>query len=110
MLKSVTDFIYQCGSVPFNGNGKKRWMAMCGATLWTIWLARNESIFNGKEWKGEEVVFLCKLRAFYWINEMEKVKGLGRRDGGRGHGQVRCVARELIPNIKLVGFVFRVTF
>ena len=77
MPKSVTDFIYQCGSVPFNGNGKKRWMAVCGATLWTIWITRNDSVFNGKKWKGEEVVFLCKLRAFHWINAMEKSEGVG---------------------------------
>ncbi|XWS28240.1 hypothetical protein CRYUN_Cryun25bG0049600 [Craigia yunnanensis] len=52
-------------------------MVVCGATLWTIWIARNDSVFNGKEWREEEVVFLCKLSVFYWINAMEKGEGIG---------------------------------
>ncbi|GKV24334.1 hypothetical protein SLEP1_g33961 [Rubroshorea leprosula] len=48
--------------------GKKEgWSCIWFAVVWTLWLARNERIFRGKEEDENRLLKLVQLRAFSWI-------------------------------------------
>ncbi|KAK9017179.1 hypothetical protein V6N11_079661 [Hibiscus sabdariffa] len=44
------------------------WQITFRAALWSIWLARCEMLFNGKLISVNELLFLSKLRALFWLN------------------------------------------
>lgn len=53
---------------------------MCGATLWSLWLARNESVFIRKVWDSKEIFFLIRMRSAFWLRPcdgMESVDEIG---------------------------------
>ncbi|KAL4297813.1 hypothetical protein GQ457_12G010130 [Hibiscus cannabinus] len=43
------------------------WLVGCAEVFWSLWLARNKVIFQGKEWELVDLCFLVKLRSFYWV-------------------------------------------
>lgn len=45
----------------------KVWKITVSAILWSIWLARNESIFNGRKIKKNTFEQIIKLRSFKWL-------------------------------------------
>lgn len=49
----------------YTGLTKKRWMIVCGSTIWSLWLAR-ESMFNGKRWDSVEIFNLIHTRSLFW--------------------------------------------
>ncbi|KAL4297768.1 hypothetical protein GQ457_12G027450 [Hibiscus cannabinus] len=48
--------------------------------VWSIWMARNDKIFNGKSVRVEDLLFHSKLRALVWLNAT-KGDSLGDFDG-----------------------------
>ncbi|GLT32030.1 hypothetical protein SLA2020_067240 [Shorea laevis] len=46
---------------------KEGWSCIWFAVIWTIWLARNERIFRGKEVDNNRLLELVQLRSFNWI-------------------------------------------
>ncbi|KAK8574915.1 hypothetical protein V6N12_062592 [Hibiscus sabdariffa] len=46
---------------------KKVWQIAFGAALWSIWLARCDMYFNGKLISVNELLFLSKIRALFWL-------------------------------------------
>lgn len=45
---------------------KQAWEISIAATLWSLWLARNERIFKGSKISSADVFLLAKKRAFEW--------------------------------------------
>ncbi|XVF05081.1 hypothetical protein REPUB_Repub05bG0140500 [Reevesia pubescens] len=58
--------------VPFAGLSKKLWVACFSATLWSLWLARNEATFDSKSWTIDENLFLVKLRSLFWVKALNE--------------------------------------
>ncbi|EOY13380.1 Uncharacterized protein TCM_031941 [Theobroma cacao] len=63
-------------NAPFGGIIYKRWLIVCAASLWSLWLARNETVFNSKVWDGLQMFFLIKLRSMSWIRASEGVDAI----------------------------------
>ncbi|GLT35683.1 hypothetical protein SLA2020_101140 [Shorea laevis] len=56
-------------------NNKKmsaRWGVVWEAGAWSLWLARNEMIFNGKPKDPRKLFELTQLRSFFWIKAKAK--------------------------------------
>lgn len=52
----------------FNGNNLiQQWNTVLCARLWTLWLARNELIFQGISSSSSKLLLLLKIRSFRWI-------------------------------------------
>ncbi|KAL4291112.1 hypothetical protein GQ457_14G017520 [Hibiscus cannabinus] len=60
------DFIFQGVDSFFSGYLRHWWLIGCVAVLWSLWLARNEAIFNSKVVSFSEICFLLKFCAFHW--------------------------------------------
>ncbi|KAL4369626.1 hypothetical protein GQ457_05G033930 [Hibiscus cannabinus] len=43
-------------------------LSLSGQLFWSIWLARNDQVFKDVSPKLDEVVFLTKSRALFWLN------------------------------------------
>lgn len=43
------------------------WNLVIVAALWTLWLARNELTFEGKQISVNKMLHLLKLRSFQWL-------------------------------------------
>ncbi|KAG5542410.1 hypothetical protein RHGRI_022072 [Rhododendron griersonianum] len=50
------------------------WECYFYATLWSIWIARNDVIFNNKAANRNQVVELTKTRAALWIKARFDIK------------------------------------
>ena len=42
------------------------------ATLWSIWLARNETIIKNIRWTVGNLLFIGKIRSLQWIKAIKK--------------------------------------
>ena len=51
--------------VNFKGVLESWWCACCAAALWSIWLARNEAMFDKKIWNVDEIFLLIKSRSVF---------------------------------------------
>ncbi|TYI01222.1 hypothetical protein ES332_A11G186400v1 [Gossypium tomentosum] len=49
---------------------KRLWLIAITAACWTIWIARNGLIFDKKRVSMENLVFLSKVRALFWIRSI----------------------------------------
>ncbi|KAK1404363.1 hypothetical protein POM88_003968 [Heracleum sosnowskyi] len=49
-----------------------------GATLWSIWLYKNQLVFEKKVIKFEELIFLNKFRVLKWCEASNLCKGLNQ--------------------------------
>lgn len=49
-----------------SGKCDKVWIMSFGAVAWSIWLSRNERVFNNKEVDAGNVIDTIKLRLFSW--------------------------------------------
>lgn len=55
-------------------NLKIFWNLVLCAGLWTIWLARNELVFNYKALDLKSLIILVKIRASKWILAIQGIK------------------------------------
>lgn len=51
------------------------WNISLAATLWSIWLARNQAIFENCVIKYEDLVYLIKYRVFHWCEAVGMCRG-----------------------------------
>ncbi|KAG5541489.1 hypothetical protein RHGRI_021344 [Rhododendron griersonianum] len=51
----------------FKNLEKACWQATFFATLWTLWLCRNDKVFNNKTWEVDDILDLVKTRVALWI-------------------------------------------
>ncbi|KAL4361944.1 hypothetical protein GQ457_04G018060 [Hibiscus cannabinus] len=62
-------------------------MDVCdGLGLWSIWLARNDRVFNGKVSTANDIMFYTKLRALMWV---KSIPNLELRDEARWWAEPR---------------------
>lgn len=52
---------------PFKNLEKSCWQATFYAVVWTLWICRNDTVFNEKPWEEEDIVDLVKTRVAIWI-------------------------------------------
>ena len=69
---SLNRFLLTCFDSGFTGIMFSAWIASCAAAVWSLWLARNESVFEQKQWIIKDIVFLVKLRSLFWIKALRK--------------------------------------
>lgn len=67
-------------SFNFKNLEKWCWIAIFYAVIWSIWLARNDTVFNNKVWELEEVIDLAKTRMALWIKGKYNVKNYSVED------------------------------
>ncbi|XP_071713198.1 uncharacterized protein [Rutidosis leptorrhynchoides] len=73
--RSIVDFSFDW----FYGMGikaSKFWKLIGPATMWAIWMARNDFIFNGKFTCRSIIVRNIKLKVFLWASSLKLVHGL----------------------------------
>ncbi|KAK9009000.1 hypothetical protein V6N11_080476 [Hibiscus sabdariffa] len=58
-------------SVNFSGHICSLWLIALAATLWSIWLMRNENIFYIKKLYVKELLFNSKMRALVWMKALK---------------------------------------
>ncbi|KAG5565612.1 hypothetical protein RHGRI_001501 [Rhododendron griersonianum] len=68
----------------FKNLEKKCWESILFAGLWSIWIARNEVIFNNKHLDVAEVVDLIKTRVAFWIKAKFNITDYTVEDFKRG--------------------------
>ncbi|KAG4189271.1 hypothetical protein ERO13_A08G216533v2 [Gossypium hirsutum] len=69
-FEGFSDFFIFCKNFSYTGAIKSLWMILVPAACWSVWLARNELVFNRKWPKMSNLVFLSKTRALMWIRSV----------------------------------------
>ena len=62
----MVDWFQQWCRAPFYGEHFHWWKIVGYAAVWTLWLARNEAVFEKKVWQLDDIFELIKLRSFHW--------------------------------------------
>ncbi|GLT40728.1 hypothetical protein SLA2020_148410 [Shorea laevis] len=55
------------------GRNQKGWQVVWYATIWSLWLARNQKLFQAKHMSTEEVFQMVQCRSYCWIKS--KIEG-----------------------------------
>ncbi|KAL4346504.1 hypothetical protein GQ457_17G003960 [Hibiscus cannabinus] len=50
---------------------KIMWLITVAAVLWSVWLAHNDKVFNGKLTTPKDILFSTELRALMWVKASE---------------------------------------
>ncbi|KAK8997095.1 hypothetical protein V6N11_020584 [Hibiscus sabdariffa] len=50
---------------------KRVWLICVAAALWSLWLARNDKIFDGKITNFKELLLQVKIRALLWVKAVD---------------------------------------
>ncbi|GKV27536.1 hypothetical protein SLEP1_g36700 [Rubroshorea leprosula] len=56
------------------------WNIIWFAVLWTLWLGRNEKIFQMKETKLDRFFELVQIRSFFWVTNIQGMEGFSLSD------------------------------
>ncbi|TYJ12145.1 hypothetical protein E1A91_A11G328900v1 [Gossypium mustelinum] len=65
-VNNFEDFYSCCFKVKILGSCKSLWLIAIVAAVWSIWLARNEMVFDNKVLMMDTLVFHAKMRALLW--------------------------------------------
>ncbi|TYI31812.1 hypothetical protein ES332_A04G011700v1 [Gossypium tomentosum] len=65
-VNNFEDFYSCCFKVKILGSCKSLWLIAIVAVVWSIWLARNEMVFDNKVLTMDTLVFHAKMRALLW--------------------------------------------
>ncbi|TYI31182.1 hypothetical protein ES332_A05G435900v1 [Gossypium tomentosum] len=65
-VNNFEDFYSCCFKVKIFGSCKSLWLIAIAAAVWSIWLARNEMVFDNKVLTMDTLVFHAKMRALLW--------------------------------------------
>ncbi|KAK5823825.1 hypothetical protein PVK06_018588 [Gossypium arboreum] len=65
-VKNFEEFYSCCFKVKILGSCKSLWLIAIAAAVWSIWLARNEMVFENKVLTMDTLVFHAKVRALLW--------------------------------------------
>lgn len=67
LLNNIDDFSLPCLLALLNGRGIcKVWEMVIAASIWTIWLARNELLFSGNWLENSSLVHLINFKVCMW--------------------------------------------
>ncbi|MBA0844331.1 hypothetical protein Goarm_001432 [Gossypium armourianum] len=66
------DFYSLCNNVKFIGVCKSLWLISVTATCWSVWLARNEMVFERKWSTTNNLLFHSKMRALMWVRSVQE--------------------------------------
>ncbi|KAB2065218.1 hypothetical protein ERO13_A09G072500v2 [Gossypium hirsutum] len=66
-VEGFSEFFSLCNKVSYLGVGKSLWLISVTAACWSIWLVRNELVFDRKSPSMNGLVFQSKLRALMWV-------------------------------------------
>ncbi|KAI8548175.1 hypothetical protein RHMOL_Rhmol07G0252200 [Rhododendron molle] len=58
----------------FKNLEKYLWETTFHATIWSVWLARNEIVFNNASWRVEDLGQLIKTRVAMWVKVKFDIK------------------------------------
>ncbi|TYH22859.1 hypothetical protein ES288_A04G163800v1 [Gossypium darwinii] len=132
-FEGFSNFFVFCKNVSFTGVIKILWMISVSAACWSVWLARNELVFNKKWPKMSNLVFLSKTPALIgvkfnvcgvMVEDEARCKGVLRNSDGEARalffGQISakdslaaqvgavCIALDIYEvdsRLSLIGFV-----
>ncbi|GMI67424.1 hypothetical protein HRI_000411700 [Hibiscus trionum] len=63
---SVETFFNFCLDLHWGSNSSSPWLTCVAAAFWSIWLARNEKLFQNKSIDSSDLLFISKMRALIW--------------------------------------------
>ncbi|TYH38544.1 hypothetical protein ES332_D12G117400v1 [Gossypium tomentosum] len=67
MVSCFEKFYTLCFNVKLHGTSKSLWLIAIAASCWSVWLARNEMVFERKVLSMDTLIFHSKMRALLWI-------------------------------------------
>ncbi|KAG8493932.1 hypothetical protein CXB51_011284 [Gossypium anomalum] len=65
-VNNFEEFYSLCFKVKFVGYSKSLWLIAMAASYWSIWLVRNEIVFENKVLSMATLIFHTKMRALLW--------------------------------------------
>lgn len=68
---SLADLFWQWSSLINGKFQKKFWIILFMSALWTLWLSRNDKVFNSKSISQSTLLSLVFSRACFWINSIK---------------------------------------
>ncbi|KAH1096517.1 hypothetical protein J1N35_013438 [Gossypium stocksii] len=71
-VDGFVDFFALCNKVNMVESKKTLWMISIAAACWTIWIARNGLVFDGRKVNMINLVFQSKMRALLWVKSNQK--------------------------------------
>lgn len=66
-VDGFVDFFALCNNMKMAKIRKSLWLISIAAACWTLWLARNGLVFDGRRVHKENLVFQSKMKALLWI-------------------------------------------
>ncbi|KAH1064401.1 hypothetical protein J1N35_029388 [Gossypium stocksii] len=61
------EFYSLCFNVKLHDTRKSLWLIAIAATCWSVWLTRNEMVFERKVLSMDTMIFHAKMRALLWV-------------------------------------------
>ncbi|MBA0692313.1 hypothetical protein Goari_009884, partial [Gossypium aridum] len=61
------EFYSLCFNVKLHSTRKSLWLIAIAAACWSVWLARNEMVFERKVLSMDTLIFHSKMRALLWV-------------------------------------------
>lgn len=77
---SMEDWLWKAFTTANHTPYKDNWQTTLSAMLWTLWLNRNEEIFNDKTSTLEQLQYLIKHRSFEWCHSADILHINSERD------------------------------
>ncbi|TYH93464.1 hypothetical protein ES332_A13G256200v1 [Gossypium tomentosum] len=66
-VDGFVEYFSLCYNVKLDESKKRLWLISIAAACWTIWIARNGLVFDGRRVNMANLVFQSKMRALLWI-------------------------------------------
>ncbi|KAL4182746.1 hypothetical protein AMTRI_Chr11g151790 [Amborella trichopoda] len=73
---SVKDLLHHYSSGPWPLAGRTLWRATIAATLWVLWLERNERIFRGQRNEVSGLFHKVTAKVVFWASTHGAFKGI----------------------------------
>lgn len=74
------DWLYQIFRVADSTSYKDHWQSTISATLWTLWLHRNESIFKNSSYTDKQTQYLIMYRSYQWCTSSGLLQNSSKSD------------------------------
>ncbi|TYH04630.1 hypothetical protein ES288_A08G021800v1 [Gossypium darwinii] len=67
VVNNFEEFYLLCFKVKFFGSCKSLWLIAIAASCWSIWVARNDMVFENKVLSMDTLIFHSKMMALLWV-------------------------------------------
>ncbi|KAK5841578.1 hypothetical protein PVK06_003899 [Gossypium arboreum] len=67
MVSGFEEFYSLCFNAKLHGTIKNLWLKAIAASCWSVWLARNEMVFERKVLSMDTLIFHSKMKALLWV-------------------------------------------